>query len=200
MAAGEHEVLPLEQRGPRALLTRSEVLDAALDFVDARGLEALSFRKLAAALGVSTMTLYSYLADKADLLNAMVRHALGVLALDPQSDDPWDVQLETAMRGMHDALEQHPGVVELLLVELDQGPLDGLREALVEMLIAAGLSRRQSSDALRTLSSYIIGTTVVNRVRSRASGHRTPRESFDHGFVILMEAVRREVAAAGKES
>src|ERR1700704_3572384 len=89
--------------GPKPTLSRTAVIEAALDLIDADGLPALNLRKLAASLGVSAMTPYSYFKDKSDLLNAIVGHALAVLTVDPASTAPWDEQLETAMRGMHEA-------------------------------------------------------------------------------------------------
>jgi len=176
--------------GPKPSLTHEQVLEAALELTDADGLAALNLRKLAAALGVSAMTPYSYFSDKAELLNAMVGHALRALNLDPASTEPWDVQLEAAMRGMHDSFERHPGVIELILAESDYSRLDDFRRELTSMLVGAGLTERQSTDALRTLTSYIIGFTMMHRRRGRSS------DSFEHGLELYMNALRGEAAAS----
>src|SRR5437764_175313 len=131
--------------GPKPSLTREQVLEAALLLTDTEGLAALNLRKLARALGVSAMTPYSYFADKAELLNAMVGHALQALGLDPAATEPWDIQLEAAMHGMHDSFERHPGVIELILAEADYARLDDFRRELTSMLVGAGLTQRQST-------------------------------------------------------
>ena len=187
------------KRGSRSILTRDEVIEAALGLVDAHGLEALNVRKLAASLGVSTMTPYTYLADKADLRDAMVAHALGALAVDPASTASWDVQVEVAMRGLHDALAKHPGVVELLLAESDAARLEEFRAALIELLMRAGLSHRRSADALRTLTSYVVGYSIVRRLRARPLDRLPSPDSFDDGVHALMDAIRREVADAQRD-
>lgn len=60
-------------RKPR--FTREQIARAALEIADSEGLEALSMRRVAAALGAGTMTLYYYVRTKEDLL-ALVEDAL----------------------------------------------------------------------------------------------------------------------------
>jgi AcrR family transcriptional regulator len=170
------------------MLSRAAVLDAALDLVDADGLSALSLRALATRLGVSAMTPYSHFADKADLLAAMVGHALAPLAVEVSPDEPWDAHLERAMRTLHTTLELHPGVVELIIAESDARQLDEFRQQLIGMLRAVGLPRDRAADVLRTLTSYILGYTMLNRLRPGAHP-----DSFDDGLAMIMDSLRREV-------
>ena len=105
------------RRGPKPTLSREAVDEAALDLVDSDGLAALNLRKLAARMGISPMTPYHYFSDKADLLSAMIGHALAPLAGDLDPGLPWDKQIDDAMHDLHAALELHPGVVELIIAE-----------------------------------------------------------------------------------
>ena len=59
-------------RGRRVGLTRSRVLDAALEIIDRDGLAALSMRRLGAALGVEAMTIYHYVPNKDALLDGVL--------------------------------------------------------------------------------------------------------------------------------
>jgi AcrR family transcriptional regulator len=68
---------------------RTELLDAALAIFGSQGLDAVSIRAVAAAVGVSPMTPYRYFADKADLLSGLWRFALEALC----------EQLQTAIAG-----------------------------------------------------------------------------------------------------
>ena len=58
--------------GRRAPLTRERVLRRAIRIADKDGIESLSMRKLAQALGVEAMSLYNHVANKEDLLDGMV--------------------------------------------------------------------------------------------------------------------------------
>lgn len=176
------------RRGPRPMLSRAAVLEAALELVDARGLAALNLRALATRLGVSAMTPYSYFADKAELLTAMVGHALAPLGEETAVASEWDEAITGAMRGLHGALQRHPGVVELIIVESHAQGLEDFRQQLITILRGEGLSRTRAADVLRTLTSYILGYTLMSRLRRSASP-----DSFEGGLTMIMDSLRREV-------
>ena len=56
----------------RPPLTREQVLQAALALADAGGIASLSMRKLGVELGVEAMSLYHHVANKEEMLDAMV--------------------------------------------------------------------------------------------------------------------------------
>jgi AcrR family transcriptional regulator len=181
------------RRGPKSTLRRETVIEAALDLVDTDGLAALNLRKLAGRLGISAMTPYHYFDDKADLLSAMVGHALAPLAGDLDPKLPWDKQIDDAMHDLHHALELHPGVVELIIAESEGARLDDFRQGLITTLQHAGLSRKRSADVLRSLTSYIVGYTLLNRLRPASRGHGGPPDSFECGLEMMMKSLREEI-------
>jgi AcrR family transcriptional regulator len=60
------------RRGPRPKLSVDDVVEAAIALADEAGLEALTMRALADRLGVSAMTLYTYVPGKAELIDLML--------------------------------------------------------------------------------------------------------------------------------
>ena len=56
----------------RRPLTKELVLERAIALADTDGIEALTMRKLGQALGVEAMSLYNHVANKAELVTAMV--------------------------------------------------------------------------------------------------------------------------------
>ena len=60
------------RREPRSALTRDRIVAEALRLLDAEGAEALSMRKLAAALGVGTTSLYWHVANRDELIELVV--------------------------------------------------------------------------------------------------------------------------------
>ena len=63
---------PASRRGRKKGLTVAQVVDAAIVLADAEGLDAVSMRRVAQELGVVPMTLYTYVPDKAALLDLML--------------------------------------------------------------------------------------------------------------------------------
>jgi AcrR family transcriptional regulator len=183
------------RRGPKPTLSREMVIEAALDLVDTEGLAALNLRKLAARMRISAMAPYHYFEDKADLLAAMIGHALAPLASDLDPNLAWDDQIDAAMRDFHDTLKQHPGVVELIIAEADAVRLDDFRQALITTLQKAGLSQNHSADVLRSLTSYILGYTLLDRLRPKRPSRTNPPASFGMGLEMLMRSLRADVDA-----
>ena len=60
------------RRGPKPKLSVDAVVDAAIALADESGLEAVTMRAVAERLGVSAMTLYTYVPGKAELLDLML--------------------------------------------------------------------------------------------------------------------------------
>ena len=181
------------RRRPKPTLNREVVIEAALDLIDSEGLAALNLRKLAGRMGISAMTPYHYFEDKADLLAAMVGYAMAPLASDLDPNLCWDKQIDAAMRDLHGTLMRHPGVVELVIAESDTLRLDEFRQSLITTLQNAGLSRGRSADVLRSLTSYILGYTLLGRLRPQQPSRTAPPDSFDLGLEMMMRSLREEI-------
>jgi AcrR family transcriptional regulator len=180
--------------GPKPKLSREAVVEAALEVIDSEGLSALNLRKLAARLGVSAMTPYSYFSDKAELVAAALEHALEPARRRVEPGLAWDDHILAALRGLHDALDRHPGVVELIMSQAEGDWLEHFRRDLLAVVEGAGLSRQRSTDALRSLFSYVLGYTVLTRMRP-AAARRRPSDSFQSGLEMMMVGLRQEMTA-----
>ena len=83
------------QRRP---LNRERVIDAAVALADRDGLDALTMRQLGSELGVEAMSLYKHVANKDEILDAMVDLVISEIAL-PTEDAGWkDAMRETTRR------------------------------------------------------------------------------------------------------
>ncbi|MCE7001683.1 TetR/AcrR family transcriptional regulator [Kibdelosporangium philippinense] len=63
-------------RGPKPSLTVDKIAAAGIELADEEGLDALSMRRVAAKLGVGTMSLYRYVPSKAELIDVMLDRAI----------------------------------------------------------------------------------------------------------------------------
>src|SRR5262249_22635960 len=93
----------------RARLTREQIATVALALADAEGVEALSMRRVAAELGVGTMTLYYYVETKDELLALMNDSMMGeILVPDDELPTEWRPALEAIAQRSRAAFRRHP--------------------------------------------------------------------------------------------
>ncbi len=68
------------RRGPRPRLSVDRIAEIATGLADSDGLAALSMRRVADALGVTAMSLYTYVPSKAELIDVMLDRVYGEVA------------------------------------------------------------------------------------------------------------------------
>jgi AcrR family transcriptional regulator len=151
---------PPARTRPRIPLSRERILRAAVDLADARGLEALTMRELGESLGVQAMSLYRHVADKEDLLDAMVDLVVAEIEV-PSQADPWKVAMRRRAISAHDALLRHPWACALLMSRAAVGPAK-LRyvDATLGSLHGAGFSWPMADHAWNALDAHIYGFTL----------------------------------------
>ncbi len=145
----------------RAGLSRSTIARKALEMTDEVGLAGLSMRKLGASLGVEAMSLYHYVANKDDLLNAVLEQIYLEIELpDDIEPEDWETSVRTGLRSFHDVLIRHPAALELVStrpapsVEAYQVLTWGLTR-----FMACGLDLMAATKALHLGISFVLGFT-----------------------------------------
>ncbi|MGW2959565.1 TetR/AcrR family transcriptional regulator [Streptomyces sp. NPDC001220] len=100
-------------RGPRPAFTRADVAAAAVRIADAEGLDAVSMRHVAAALGCGTMSLYNYVPRKEDLYELMV-DAVGAEheLWEPTGD--WRADMVRVAEQTRELMYRHPWMPRLM--------------------------------------------------------------------------------------
>jgi AcrR family transcriptional regulator len=160
-------------------LSRELIVRAAIALADADGLEAVSVRRVASALGAGPMRLYGYLSTKDDLLDLMVDEVYGEITA--PGDGDWRQVTGDLARATRAAALRHEWFTDLLGERFRFGPhaLAHLEARLAALALAPGLT---SADAVfeagRTVGAYVIGALrleIAERRAARVSG-RTKRE------------------------
>ncbi len=142
---------------PRTPLSRDRILDAAVAFADAHGIESLSMRKLGEALTVEAMSLYNHVASKDELLDGMVDRVFGEIDL-PSVEDDWKTAMGNRADSARRALGRHPWAITLMSTRTSPGPAT-LRhhDAVIGSLRTAAFSVTMTAHAFSLLDSYIYG-------------------------------------------
>lgn len=152
-----------QQTQPRLPLSRDRILRVALDLADETGIESLTMRKLARALGVEAMSLYNHVADKADIVEGIVDRVVGMIEL-PASPVAWETAIRTCALSAHDAFMRHPWACAPVLSPGRIPTAPNARVSYMEWLLArlrqAGFSPDLAYHAYHALDSHILGFTI----------------------------------------
>ncbi len=162
--------------GRRPRLSVDEVVSAAIKLADAEGLAATSLSRVAEALGVGTMTLYTYVPSKAELVDLMVDEVLGERGLPGPGDarpELWRDQVGRYVDSTREMYRRHPWLCAVSLLRPPIGPgLLAEEEYVLSTLVSLGLSSRQQVAAAATITGYV-SATVRLEVESTELERRT---------------------------
>jgi len=152
---------PPRRRGPRPRHTREDVARAAVALADEGGLDAVTFRAVAARLGTGVMSLYSYVPDKQSLVFDMTELVSAELNL-PEPSGDWRADMHLVAGRQRDLARRHPWLADATSHLQPIGPaLLALLEFGLGALEPAGLS---VPDRLEGIA--IVNGAVLNFVRT----------------------------------
>lgn len=147
---------PTESANKRIPLTPEVVVGAGIQLADELGLEALSMRRLAAALGVEAMSLYNHVRNKEQLFAAMTERVWSQVYL-PREGANWTAELRLRYLSAHTVVVTH-GWVATLIESMSSGPVQlASSNAVLGCLRGAGFPVHLAYRALLTLDSYLYG-------------------------------------------
>ena len=109
-------------RGPRARVATGTVVDTAVRTADSDGLPAVTIRRLASELDVSTMSVYTHVNSRDDLLVLMVDAAHAQLDLTPYGRLGWKARVRRVAESNLALLRAHPWVGDVLDDRTALGP------------------------------------------------------------------------------
>jgi AcrR family transcriptional regulator len=146
---------------PRVPLSRERILLAAIALADEGGLESLSMRKLAQALGVKAMSLYNYVTNRDDILDGIVDIVVSEIELPDMIGADWQIAMRRRATSAHTMLLRHPWATMAMMSRLNMGPAM-LRyvDATLGCLCEAGFSDEMADHAWNAIDSHIYGFTL----------------------------------------
>jgi AcrR family transcriptional regulator len=144
-------------RGPRPGLSVDRVVAAAVELADAEGLAALSMRRVAERLGVGTMSLYTYVPGKGELLDLMLDTVLAEEAR-PDPAAGWRAGLELRAREDWALFHRHPWILEISPSRSLLGPNETeLFEATLRVVDGIGLNGAEMVLVVSLVADYTRG-------------------------------------------
>jgi AcrR family transcriptional regulator len=147
----------------RVPLDRDRVLRAAMALADARGIEALSMRRLGRALDVEAMSLYNHVSNKDDILTGLVDTIVGDIEI-PAGGEDWKEAMRKRAISMRRTFVRHPWALGLMESRRSVGPA-ALRyiETVLGILSRGGFTAASALRAFSILDSYAYGFVIQEK-------------------------------------
>ncbi|MBO0779221.1 MAG: TetR/AcrR family transcriptional regulator [Ktedonobacteraceae bacterium] len=156
----------------RSGLTLKDIVMAAMQIADSEGVDALSMRNVAGRLGMGTMSLYTHVPGKADLIDLMFDTAYGELYenVESPSQQPggWRGALLFIAKRNWDLYHRHPWMLQIATGRSILGPHAATKyEAELRPLDNLGLSDVEMDAVLTLILTYVEGTARAQIIRDR---------------------------------
>ena len=160
-------------RGPKRGVTPDDVVRAAIEIAQDKGLGAVTMQAVAAKLGFTTMAIYRYFPNKDALTDAIVDAGLGRPPLPTEPRAHWRDEVSAWAHAKRAMLCARPWMAELPFVAAPHGP-NWLRwlEAITDPLSGTGLSAADTGQMISIVDGYTRGAsdTAVSLARTRTLG------------------------------
>jgi AcrR family transcriptional regulator len=174
------------QRVPRNTLTRSIIVEAALELTDTAGLDAVTMPNVARHLGVGTMSLYRHVGDKGDLIDAVAERVMGQIGVPDGADDDWEGRVVGYLRALRETATIHPALGRILADHgLTVGPVFVQLETVHGILVRAGFPPRDAVRAFYSLLSYVFGFVMWELPRV----HQQPADAYASSWNSAIDAL-----------
>jgi len=170
--------------------TRARIAAAALEVADTEGFEAVTMRRVAAALGAGTMTLYHYVRNKRELAALMDDAMMAELVI-PEAElaGDWREGLAQIARRSYATFLRHPWIFDHLAAEdaPEPGGPNALRHVEQSLRVAekTGLDLKGQFEVTALLDDFVFGHAM--RTRGIGRSHETPEERLN-AVIAYMEA------------
>ncbi|MGO4617062.1 TetR/AcrR family transcriptional regulator [Nocardia sp. 2YAB30] len=161
-----------EPRQPKASgLRREQIIAAAVEILDAEGLESLSMRKLGAKLRAGATSLYWYVANKDELLELVLDEFWGMVQTPEPEQASWRELLTTFAYSLRATIRAHPWMASLVGQLPSVGPNSlRLSDRLRRAFVRAGFRGVDIYLASGTVMSFVLGQVIPETAWEKAYG------------------------------
>ncbi|MCO6006569.1 TetR/AcrR family transcriptional regulator [Actinoallomurus purpureus] len=185
---------PPRSRGGQPALSRGQIVRAAIELLDEKGLDGLSMRRLGSRLAAGATSAYWHVATKDELLELALDEVMGEIEVPEAGAADWRTAAAALAHGLRAMILRHPWVTGLFGVRPAVGP-NAMRmsDRVVGVLTAAGFSGMQVAYASSLLMSHAIGSATTEAAwrRSIAPSGKTADEVVDEMRPYIDELASR---------
>jgi TetR/AcrR family tetracycline transcriptional repressor len=188
------------------LISRRKALQAALDIIDSKGLNALSIRGIGEALHVNGSSLYHHFKDKDDILAGVTQLALAEVPVPRSRAEIEPVWLAPSAYRMRQALMRHPQLIPLVLQQVSLRDYEYDDDNSVARLMAGGVELEAITPMLEAFELIAIASAMqaahkppkavgIQHRRAKQARGLTRDEVFEIVCSAVADAIESETRA-----
>ena len=175
------------KRGPKSKVSLGDLVAAAIAIADAEGIDAVSTRRVAEAVGISPMSFYTHIPDKSVLIDLMIDAVAGG---SPDTERPqfdpahWRDNITMVANAYRDFYLQHPWALQVGTHRPVLGP-NTLRayEAILSAVDGLGLDEVEMDMTVSLVTSYVFGA-VRDQARAAQVKQQTGMSDDEWWYAI----------------
>lgn len=151
--------------GRKPKLTRDDIAQTAVHIADSEGIDAVSMRRIAADLGVGTMTLYYYVRTKDELFTLVFDSLAGEIVVPDDEPLPsnWKDAISVIARRSRDCIQRHPWLLDIA----DDPPIgpNAVRHFDQSLQAVSGLAGTLPDrlDVIMSVDEFVYGHCLMQR-------------------------------------
>ncbi|GHH32690.1 TetR/AcrR family transcriptional regulator [Lentzea cavernae] len=162
------QIAALEQQTParKEPITVGRIVGTALALVEAEGFDALTMRRVAAALRTGPASLYAHVRNKAELDDLLIGALSKNVSLPVPDAARWREQVLDVCCQLRDQFLRYPGIARAAL-SAPPANLDTLRltEGMLALFLAGGVPARSAAWTIDAVLLYVSAYTVESSLR-----------------------------------
>ena len=177
-------------------ITVDAIVDAAFDIIAAEGYEALTMRRVAAALETGPASLYAHVVNKDDLDDLLIGHLCAEIELPEGDPTAWRQQLVGVCAQLRDQYLRYPGISRAAMAVAPTN-VDTLRvsEGMLGILLAGGVNPQiavWTADALILyVNAFCLESSPSDRHEADFSGGRDHLQARFEGLPDTFPNMKR---------
>ena len=201
MASRTRPIVSRRERPAKPALTREGIVAAAVQVMQAEGLDRVTMRRLARELDTGAASLYVYVRNTAELHAAMLEQLLGQVDLSPvTAAGDWRDRLIKILTSYTSILFGQPGLAQSVLVTRPSGPAYlSLAEAILALLSAGGVPPVRAAWAVDLLLHFATSTAAEQGTRHRTASADEEEDALAEALRDAPSGTFPQIAALGAE-
>jgi AcrR family transcriptional regulator len=157
-------------------ITVERIVAAALVLIEAEGFDALTMRRVAAALDTGPASLYAHVRNKAELDDLLIGELCSRIDIPKPDGRRWRAQVHDVCAQLRDQYLAYPGVAQAALAIMPTS-LETLRinEGLLSILLAGGVGAQDAAWAIDAVFLVVTASSLETALQQTPEG-RDARE------------------------